>query len=369
MLMTSKEAMALMHSLGVPPLAATAYVRLLQTGAVPVSEIRSLAPGTPDAVSRAIEYLKLFRLISHDIVFGNDILFASNPRNAWKAHDTNFYWMRSLHIGDIEALPPLPEMADEERRRLYQLLERLCGEIYDRSAKAHDPLRHQHRDVQSDQLFSSWLASLIASARDRIVAVERPPRLPDLAPIWVALTRRIRAGVRYTRIVGIDEVLEHGLDIVSRDMTEYNIDLRLFRLNSIEDAFYIVDGKRLLLKNLDGRSRDGRPAHFGVYTSKHPIVRRFKAKFDDVYMPGSVPAGPVVSRLREHAGRVRKDLASRHGDREMSAFDKIVGAGKFAAQDAATTVAREALLRERAISKNASGHYVMSLPDDFDAAA
>jgi hypothetical protein len=366
---SSNEAVALMRSLGVPPVAATVYLHLLQGGTVTVSDIASLVSVAPVTVDQAIEYLKLFRLISHDVVFGKDIVYASSPRNAWKAHDTDFYWIRSLHIGDIEALPPLPAMADEERRRRYLRLERICGEMYDAATKPHDPLRHQHRDIHSDRLFSSWLASLVASASKTIVAIERPPRLPDLAPIWVALTRRIRAGVKYTRIVGIDEVLEHGLDIVSRDMSEYKIDLRLLQQDSIEDAFYIVDGKRILLKNLKDQARDGRPEHFGVYTSKQPIVRRFKAKFEGKYMPASVGAQAVVSRLHEHARTVRGILTRTRSGRESAAYDQIVRLGKFAPQDADAIIARTVLLQTQAISRNPSGYYVMSPPVGFDLAS
>ena len=117
------------------------------------------------------------------------------------------------------------------------------------NARAHDPLRHRHRDIHSAELFSSWLAKVIAAAKSEIVAVEMPPRLPDLAPIWVALTRRIRAGVKYTRIVGVDEIAEHGLDIVTRDMELYGIRLRIAPPELISEAYYLVDNRRLLLKN------------------------------------------------------------------------------------------------------------------------
>jgi hypothetical protein len=268
------EAHSLMRSLGIPESANVLYLVLLQTAAVRETSAAEAAGISAAAAAQAVSYLKLFRLVSQDVEHGEIVLFASDPRNAWKAHDADFYWMRSLNVGDIEALPPLPSLADEERRRLYSRLETLCGPIYDRNVKAHDPLRHQHRDIETGELFASWLAAAIASASRRIVAVDMPPRLPDLAPIWVALTRRIRDGVRYTRIVSMEEVVEHGLDIVHRDMAEYGIDLRLVEVGFVDEAFYLVDGRRLLLKNTRGLARAERGRHFGVYTTKHPIVRR-----------------------------------------------------------------------------------------------
>ena len=191
----AEEASDLMRQLGVASPTAMLYLHMLERGGVPEGELNHIVGMSLETVRAALTYLNVFRLISQDVVHEQIIYFAANPRNAWKAHDAAFYWARSMHVGDIDALPPLPEMDDETRRQRYLRLEKLCGTIYDRAAKAHDPLRHRHRDIGSGALFASWLAHVIASAKTSIVAVERPPRLPDLAPIWVALTRRIRAGV------------------------------------------------------------------------------------------------------------------------------------------------------------------------------
>lgn len=356
----AEEALSLMRQLGVARPTALLYLHMLEHGGVPNGELSSVVGMSLDSVQAALTYLNVFRLIAQDVVHDEIVYFATNPRNAWKAHDAAFYWARSMHIGDIDALPPLPEMEDETRRRRYLKLEKVCGAIYDRAAKAHDPLRHRHRDIGSSALFASWLAHLIASAQTSIVAVERPPRLPDLAPIWVALSRRIRAGVSYTRIVGFDEILEHGLDIVDRDMTEYGIDLRLVEREHLVDAFYIIDGKRLLLKNTRGESRDGRPPHFGVFTSQHQIVRRFLARYQADYLERSKSAASMVARLRGEATARRDALIAANRQDEADVYMSVVRFGKFAPTRPSPDTACRWLLDARHLIRNEAGHIVMA---------
>jgi len=356
----SEEALKLVRQLGIAPPTALLYLHMLGRGGVPERDLINIAGNSLDTVRSALTYLNVFRLISQDFVHDEVVYFAANPRNAWKAHDAAFYWARSMHIGDIDALPPLPEMEDETRRRRYLQLEKLCGAIYDRAARAHDPLRHRHRDIGSGALFASCLAHVIASAKTSIVAVERPPRLPDLAPIWVALTRRIRASVHYTRIVGLDEIVEHGLDIVERDMAEYGIDLRLIDQEKITDAFYIIDSKRLLLKNIRGESRGGRPPHFGVFTSQHQIVRRFLARYQSEYFERSKSAVSVVAQLRAEAGARHDALIAADRQNEADVFMSVVRFGKFAPSRPSPDTACKWLLDTHHLIRNEAGHIVMA---------
>ena len=173
-----EQALALLRKLGIPPGAGKLYVVLLGAGAVRLCDLGEEAKLSSSGLAQAVDYLKLFRLVSQDIQNGEIVLFATNPRNAWKAHDAYFYWARSLHVGDIEDLPPLPEMRDQDRRRCYAQLDKICGSIYDLNVKAHDPLRHRHREIQSAEIFSSWLAIAIAAAKLEISAVELPPLAP-----------------------------------------------------------------------------------------------------------------------------------------------------------------------------------------------
>ena len=130
------DAIALLRTLGIPSTASELYMTLLSAGAMRVGALGAASNLAPPALAQAVEYLKIFRLVSQDLADGEIVLFASNPRNAWKAHDAYFYWARSLHIGDIENFPSLPEMGDQERRRCYAQLEKVCGSIYDLTHKS-----------------------------------------------------------------------------------------------------------------------------------------------------------------------------------------------------------------------------------------
>jgi len=361
-----EQARTLLRALGIPDTASSLYLTLLKKVALPLEEISKLVGLTTPAAEQASSYLKLFRLISLDLVHGRTVLFACNPRNAWKAHDADFYWARSNHIGDVEDLPPLPAMADEQRRNLYAKLEVACGEIYDRNPHSHDPLAHRHRDIHSGELFASWLATAISAAEKQIVAVEMPPRLPDLAPIWVALTRRLKEGVGYTRIVGFDEILEHGLDIVTRDMDEYAIELRVAPPGLIQEGYYVIDKRRLMLKNARGMERDDRGRHFGVYTSNGPIVKRYMDRFSDRYLPASVGARPAVERLRQHAEQIRKQLLADGNAEGAEVFEAVARYGKFVVPKNNDEAVRERLIAQGLLTRNPSGYVVINAPPAQD---
>ena len=231
------------------------------------------------------------------------------------------------------------------------------------NARAHDPLRHRHRDIHSAELFSSWLAKVIAAAKSEIVAVEMPPRLPDLAPIWVALTRRIRAGVKYTRIVGVDEIAEHGLDIVTRDMELYGIRLRIAPPELISEAYYLVDNRRLLLKNNRRLSGHEKTEHFGVYTTHHAIVRRYKERFSERYMRSSSDARIYIDRLRKTADRLCRQLRAEDRARHATLLNEIACLGKFAKIKDTDTNTVSQLLEQKLLVRNAAGHIVMTVED------
>ena len=59
------------------------------------------------------------------------------------------------------------------------------------------------------------------------------PRLPQVASFWATLTDRIGAGVSYRRIVDLDEVIDHGVQLVRRDIEEYGIDVKLLERDRI----------------------------------------------------------------------------------------------------------------------------------------
>ena len=364
----AERALALMRALGIPNSASTLYVTLLQASALPTEKAAEMAGLTPAATKQAMEYLKLFRLVAQDVVHGEAVLFAGDPRTAWKAHDADFYWAHSNHIGDIETLPPLSGVADEKRRRLYAELEELCGSIYDVNPHSHDPLSHQHRDIYSGEMFASWLAAAISAAEKEIVAVEKPPRLPDLAPIWVALTRRIREGVAYTRIVGFDEILEHGLDIVTRDMDAYGINLRIARRGIVNESYYVIDNKRLLVKNARGVERADRGQHFGVYTSKRPIVRRYAARYSARYLPASDSARSTIERLRQHVERVKRNLLADGRSKNSEVFERVACYGKFLVTQSADAAVIDRLIASGELVKNPSGYVVVSARPQENAA-
>ena len=86
----------------------------------------------------------------------------------------------------------------------------------------------------------------------------------------------------------------------------------------INDAYYLIDNKRLLLKNIRRQLGVEEVEHFGVYTSHHAIVRRYRERFCDHYLPASIDARPIVNELRENAERLCNQLRSEDRQQEAS---------------------------------------------------
>lgn len=59
------------------------------------------------------------------------------------------------------------------------------------------------------------------------MAVSKSPRLPQVASFWATLSDRLAGGVTYRRVVDLDEIIDHGLTLVQRDIEDQGIDLRV----------------------------------------------------------------------------------------------------------------------------------------------
>src|SRR5204863_7912607 len=97
-----------------------------------------------------------------------------------------------------------------------------CDEIAEVAGRLYRPhaaaLVHREWDAATEEEFARLICELIAHARTSVLAVSTSPRLPQVASFWATLTERIGAGVSYRRIVDLDEVIDHGLTLVKRDI-------------------------------------------------------------------------------------------------------------------------------------------------------
>jgi hypothetical protein len=346
----------ILRRLRMPQPAIDLYLTLLQEGPIDIDQAAGASSESP-ARTKAIEHLLLMHLITFDLVRGHRILFLIDPEIAWAAHSIDLGWRTQEHSrGDTEE-----RRVEDETRDSAKLLEDLasrCAQLHRAQTRPHDPFKHKHRDLQDASHFMAWLALAIGSAKDEVVAVEVPPRLPAVAPFWAALRRQMDAGLRYTRIIGTGEILEHGLDIVRRDITKFKINLRVAPLSDLTDAFYLIDGRLLFLKNLRGLQNTDKEPFFGRFTTHAKIVDRYKAKFRERYLPLSIDGLSVMERLERIAEGHRRSLSGAP-PASVAVFERVSRMGKFARIEPA----QESILSELdamcVLTRNESGFFVM----------
>jgi hypothetical protein len=348
----------LLTELRFPPATITAYLSVLSSGAVDFDHLVTQHGLDQVLAGHAMEQLLLLQLVSYDFVRDKRVFFALDPQIAWKALDTDLVWRsETLIVADTQS-----GGQPSRRGAAYAELAGLCGIQYECAATRHNPLGHKHRDLAEPRQFAAWLAHAVSIASQTVIAVELPPRLPELAPFWVALTRRLRAGVIYKRIISPGEIVEHGLDIVARDIREHAIDLRLMSFSQIRDAFYVIDGKYVLLKNLREllNQRGDRP--FGRLTTHDRIVKRYIMKFNEHYYPRSVSASAAIKNLQVVASTHRAALSDVDPQVRLL-FDRIVGMGKFARGIDAPMQHVAELLDRGVVSRNDAGFITMRVAD------
>jgi hypothetical protein len=332
------------------------YLTMLQEGPIDIDQAAGTSSEFP-ARTKAIEHLLLMHLITFDFVRGHRVLFVIDPEIAWAAHSIDLGWRtQEPSRGD-----PEERRVEDETRDSAKLLEDLasrCTQLHRGQTSPHDPFKHKHRDLQDASHFMAWLALAIGSAKDEVVAVEVPPRSSAVAPFWSALRRQMDAGLRYTRIIGTGEILEHGLDIVRRDITKFKINLRVAPLSELTDAFYLIDGRLLFLKNLRGLQNSDEQPFFGRFTTHAKIVERYKVKFRERYVPLSIDGLTVVERLEEIAEDHRRSLSSSPPEC-VDVFDRVSRMGKFAQIETARRPVLPTLEAMGVLSRNESGFFTM----------
>lgn len=154
------------------------------------------------------------------------------------------------------------------------------------------------------------------------------PRLPHVASFWATLTGRLGAGVTYRRLVDLDEVIDHGLAIVRRDVEEYGIDLKVLARDRIQHKFYGVD--QSLLAVFHDPAAPARESRTGVgrITRRGAIVRRYARRFEQ-YAAAAVPARTVLDALDRASGVLPRTAEARLTAEDLAWVESLVRYGKF----------------------------------------
>jgi hypothetical protein len=256
-------------------------------------------------------------------------------------------------LSSIELSPPLLDIDAEKRRRL-------MPQVRDAAMAAYQPGYHtsvmipRGRAYPDDHEFAYACAEAIILAETSIVALQKPPILPHLSLFWSAILDRRAADVAYTRCVTLEEVLAHGCAIVSRDMDEVGVDLRLLPASGIRHSLYLVDDRILLFRNAAGQ---GRLVHHPDRVQKHR--RRVEAA-----LAIAAPGREVVAQVRAWADGRAAEVGRRLDPAAAALFRRICEGGRFAEVAKGEQTAVRALTRAGFVTATASGGYSAIAPTE-----
>lgn len=319
------ELVPLCGQLGIPTPVATLYGILLRSGPCSEAELQRLGVLPSRELRPALGRLERTPLIGRTRKKSKRLYYATEPSMAWLALITDLAWAGSDTLGT-------PDPDRLQNPKLLEFRSAVADIIQIASAlyQPQDPIsQHQYTRSDSALALAKLTCEAILLSKTRVRAVSRRPRLPHVALFWAALTQRIDAGVSYQRLADLDEVVNHGLLVVERDMRDYRIGLRILEDEQIKERFYLIDTRYLVLHDGQTASSTGRPALLsGSVTSERFKVRRFSQRFDALY-DEALPGRVVVSALKEHATTLITRAGSELGPEGASWIESLVGMGKF----------------------------------------
>ena len=346
----------LMSELGFDRATTQVYGAVLTCGPVPKRAIESMVSGVSTEVGRALLQLEERGLVgSVDRRLRRHQYYAITPSIAWRALGSELRW-RTTDVIPGGEVPPSR-----------------CDEIAVISSRLYRPfaaaLAHQEWDAATTDEFARLICEAMGHARQTILAVSKSPRLPHVASFWATLRERLGVGVTYRRVVDLDEVIDHGLRIVRRDLEELGIDLMVLDRHLIQHKFYVVDGTFLaVFHGLEQAAGGGARCGVGRITTRGTILRRYARRFRD-YARVAIPGRYVLRSMEMASEELLQSARERLRAEEVAWVESLVHYGKFSRLPMTRGWSKEdkARAEERGIEvgvvrRNADGDLVPAYP-------
>ncbi len=271
------------------------YVCLLINGPASVEGIMNEVGVSLEKAKGAIKELIRLRLASSGRRNNKIFYYATDPSIAWLAIVADLVWSNKVDIGSIRNLSKTNDLNVERSRQI-------CGKIIYHALNLYTPhlavVQHREHDTETSNELAQMICECIYQAQTRILAVSKTPRQSQVSSFWAVLTDRLSNGVVYHRVVDIDEIIDHGLNIVERDFEAYKIDIKVLERSKILHKFYLIDNKYLGIYHQSNRAPMSSMQGVGRVTTQKQIIERYKERFWN-YHSKAIPAQFVISHMRE----------------------------------------------------------------------
>lgn len=269
------------------------------------------------AVQMALAKLQAMYLVVEMGETGQRRYCVTDPWNAWNALVLDQSWRSASSPLSVD-----PDLSAESETKRHKLLRHIAG-------LAAEAFAHDKRSVEEFQKvfdhedeFAVACSNAFSDAKVRVIAAERPPRLPHVALFWPAIVDLREKGVSYTRYAPICEVFSHGIEIVHRDCDGLGIDLRIVPQSAIHTSLFMFDDDRLFLFGNDGPDNSFR----GRLSRNPAMINRYRkgklAAMEDQAVPYAALKDAIHGHMNAQVNRLKcPDSAA--------LFTKIRDLGKF----------------------------------------
>ena len=306
------------------------YSCLLLQGSASLNQIAQITGLGLDNARQEVDRLLELQVIAFDMVKKKYILYALDPDVVWAAFikGTSWKFVNTLSDSDIDILMShLPESHRLVLQHFRESVEAIRKAATEQYSGATFVTKHRWREAIDTNHMSQVLAESIQQAKSQIRAVSKSPRLPHVALIWESILKRIKESIPYQRVADLTEVVEHGLDVVRRDVEEVSIDLKVLDTNDIEHKFYLIDSSLVIVFHSTGLRNDG--TTIGRVTDQAEIIKRYHKRFEGYYN-NAVPARFVIDMLSQSGNRLlkRADLLG-YKSNEIDWLQGLIALGTF----------------------------------------
>ncbi len=290
-------------------------VYLLTLGGVCLTKDLDERFGRPQ-VSLARRQLTAWQLVLDYRTRSGRALVALPPVPAWTARAADFTWT-------VHATPDLLHDLDDTGNPVVDTARDVCRDIGALAARLWaveaGPSLHHRTSLAEGGRIAAALALLFDQADSEVLAMSRGPRLPQLALLWEVIERRLLGeGFVYRRLVTMDELVEHGLAIVRRDVLKAGVELSAGRRELVNATYYVFDYDVVLRHEEE----------IGEISTHGREVKGLRHKHETAWTE-AVPALVVVAHLQERANRLH-ERARVLGPDATFVLDRRVAYGKFA---------------------------------------
>jgi len=318
-----------------------------------------------ETIQREVKSLLQLQVVAFDSLRGKYVLFALDPVLVWSAFIKGRTWQFIQTLGEDDIEPAIISLPDDHQAALRRFrttinaIQLAASALYQGS---YSVTGHRWRDAIDQDQMGQLLAQAIQRAKSTIQAASASPRLPHVALIWESILSKVKNKVAYRRVADFTEIVEHGLDVIRRDIEVIGIDLRVLDTADITKKFYLIDSALVVVFHSVGLSNDG--SAIGRVTDQAQIISRYKGYFSNHYS-NAIPGQFVLSQLTESGERLLQNARSNgYSSDVLEWLECLIGWGTFCNKSSAGLDVKKAI-RDNFVHIGTTGKLVPSYDIDM----